>query len=383
VGVVSNAGGPGTLIADALSDAGFELPLMSQSLRDELASNLLPQASTGNPLDLVATALPEHYSLAAKKMVESGLYDALILMVVPPVGVDTGAVAEAAADAMAGSGLPVVSCFFGPSAGAGGRRVMRERSIPCFDYPEQTVEALALMRTNAPDTDAPAFIADGPALGRMAEIRKLASGPGYLSSGACQALLSAYGLPVARSGVVCSGKECESLELSYPVVAKIEHPDIVHKSDVGGVILNLRNEAELRDTVDALMKKFAGARGVLVQEQVGSGLELILGANSDPVLGHVLLVGSGGTGVEIHKDVSTAHVPFGRGRAEKMLKSLRCWPLLEGYRGKEGVDTEALLGIIGKLERLLLDLPRIRELDLNPVIWDGKRFVIADCRIRA
>jgi acetyltransferase len=385
VGVVSNAGGPGTLIADALSDAGFELPLMPQALRNELALNLMPQASTANPLDLVATAPPEHYSNAVKTMLESGLYDALVLMVVPPAGVDTGAVAAAAADSLLNAevSLPVVSCFFGPTAGAAGRRVMRERGIPCFDYPEQTAEALALMKADKPDTDAAAtFVMEDPALERMAEIRELVSRTGYLSSSACQSLLSAYGLPVARSGVVRSGEECENLELAYPVVAKIEHPDIVHKSDVGGVVLNLRDKSELRETIDALMRKFPGARGVLVQEQVGSGLELILGANSDPVLGHVLLVGAGGTGVEIHKDVSAAHVPFGRGRAEKMLKSLRCWPLLEGYRGKQGVDVEALIDVISKLERLLLDLPRVKELDLNPVIWDGKRFIIADYRIR-
>jgi acetyltransferase len=380
VGVLSNAGGPGTLIADALSDAGFELPTMPQALRDELAEKLLPQASTGNPLDLVATALPEHYACAAKTMVESGLYDALILMVVPPVGVDTGAVADAAADSLLGSGLPVVSCFFGPAAGEGGRRLMRNRGIPCLDYPEQTVEVLALMRKGEPDSGATAAV--GPALGRMAEIRELVSGSGYLSTDACQSLLSAYGLPVARSGVVRSAEECGNLEFSYPVVAKIEHPDIVHKSDVGGVVLNLRDKAELRATVGALMEKFAGARGVLVQEQVGSGIELILGANSDPVLGHVLIVGAGGTGVEIHKDVSAGHVPFGRSRALEMLKSLRCWPVLEGYRGQKGVDVEELLGVIGRLERLLLDLPRVKELDLNPVIWDGKRFVVADCRIR-
>jgi acetyltransferase len=382
VGVISNAGGPGTLIADALSEAGFELPSMPQALRDELALKLLPQASTGNPLDLVATALPEHYARASEKMIESGLYDALILMVVPPVGVDTGAVADAAADLLIGTGLPVVSCFFGPTAGEGGRRVMLKRGIPCLDYPEQTVEALALMRAGEPDTEVNAFVAEGPNLASMAEVRKFASGTGYLSSESCRSLLSAYGLPVARSGIVRSGKDCANLEFSYPVVAKIEHPGIIHKSDVGGVVLNLQNKAELQETADALMKKFEGAHGVLVQEQIGSGLELILGVNSDPALGHILLVGAGGTGVEIHKDVSTAHVPFGRGRAVNMLKSLRCWPLLEGYRGQKGADVEALLGIVGKLERLLLDMPPIKELDLNPVIWDGKRFVIADCRIR-
>ncbi|MDR2528110.1 MAG: acetate--CoA ligase family protein [Synergistaceae bacterium] len=380
VGVISNAGGPGTLIADSLSDAGFELPLLPQAAREELAQTLLPQASTGNPLDLVATALPEHYSLATKKMAESGLYDALILMVVPPVGVDTGAVAEAVADSR---GLPILSCFFGPSAGEGGRRVMLKREIPCFDYPEQMVQVLTLMRMEDLGSDNSPLATEGPALGRMAEIRELASGSGYLSTGTCRSLLSAYALPAARSGLARSGEDCgQFVEFSYPVVAKIEHPGIVHKSDVGGVILNLKNVAELRETVDALMKKFTGAHGVLVQEQVGSGLELILGANSDPALGHVLLVGAGGTGVEIHKDVTMAHVPLGRKRAETMLKSLRCWPLLKGYRGKEGVDVPELMNIMGKLERMLLDLPRIKELDLNPVIWDGKRFVIADCRIR-
>jgi acetyltransferase len=383
VGVISNAGGPGTLIADALSDAGFELPSMPQTLREDLARELMPQASTGNPLDLVATALPEHYSLAAKKMIESGCYDALILMVVPPAGVDTGAVAEAAADAFSSSSnqLPVVSCFFGPSAGEGGRRVMLERGIPCFDYPEQTVEILSSMRRDLPEAEIP-LAAEEPALDRRAESRALATGSGYLSAEACRNLLSAFGLPIVRSALVCSGKECEGLALSYPVVAKIEHPDIVHKSDVGGVVLNLQNEAKLRETVGALMKKFAGANGVLIQEQIRSGVELILGANSDPSLGHVLLVGAGGTGVEIHKDVSMGHVPFGRGRALKMLQSLRCWPLLEGYRGKEGVDIEELIGIMEKLERLLLTLPHVKELDLNPVIWDEKRFVVADFRIR-
>ena len=130
VGVVSNAGGPGTLIADALSEAGFELPLMSRELRDELAASVMPQASTSNPLDLVATALPEHYSKAVELMLESGIYDALILMVVPPVGVDTGAVAAAVAEPLREAGIPVVSCFFGPSAGDRGRRVMWKKAYP-------------------------------------------------------------------------------------------------------------------------------------------------------------------------------------------------------------------------------------------------------------
>jgi hypothetical protein len=175
---------------------------------------------------------------------------------------------------------------------------------------------------------------------------------------------------------------CRGLDLTYPLVAKIEHPDIVHKSDVGGVVLNIEGPAELEETVGSLLDKFPGARGVLVQEQVRPGIELILGANSDPVLGRVMLVGMGGTGVEIDKDVAAAHVPFGRDRAAAMLKSLRAWRILEGYRGRAGVDVETLKGFMWRLQRLLLDVPNIKELDLNPLIWDGERFTIADFRIR-
>ncbi|MDR1886191.1 MAG: acetate--CoA ligase family protein, partial [Synergistaceae bacterium] len=380
VGVISNAGGPGTLIADALSDAGFSLPLMPQDMRDELARSVMSQASTGNPIDLVATALPEHYGAAVSQMVKSGLYDALILMVVPPVGVDTGPVAEAAAGDLVASGLPSVSCFFGPTTGAGGRRVMQESGIPSFEYPEQTVKALSMMR-GAPFTDEP-FEAGSSMLGMMEEIRELASGDGYLPQDRCQKLLEAYGLPVARSAMLASAADCRGVSLTYPLVAKIEHPEIVHKSDAGGVVLGIGTPDELEETLRNLLGKFPGARGVLVQEQVRPGLELILGANSDPLLGRVMLVGMGGTGVEIDRDVATAHVPFGRGRADAMLKSLRAWRILEGYRGKRGVDIESLKDLMHKLQRLLLDAANIKELDLNPVIWDGERFIAADFRIR-
>ncbi|MDR3353916.1 MAG: acetate--CoA ligase family protein [Synergistaceae bacterium] len=380
VGVISNAGGPGTLIADSLSEAGFTLPMMSQEMRDDLARSVMSQASTGNPIDLVATALPEHYAAAAARMIRSGIYDALILMVVPPVGVPTAPIAGAVAETLKSSGLPVVSCFFGPSTGEGGRRAMLDSGIPSFEYPEQTVEALALMR-RSPREEEP-FEEDVPLLDKMYEIRGLASGDGYLPQDACQRLLSIYGLPAARSALLRGAGDCDGLDLTYPLAAKIDHPDIVHKSDVGGVVLNIGNQSELKDVVQTLLGKFSGARGVLAQEQARPGLELILGANSDPDMGHVMLVGMGGVSVEIDKDIATAHVPFDRGRADAMLRSLRAWRLLEGCRGRAGVDVSALKDLMRRLQRLLLDNPNIKELDLNPVIWDGERFVIADFRIR-
>lgn len=379
IGVVSNAGGPGTLIADALSEAGFELPLMPRELREELAASVMPQASTSNPLDLVATALPEHYARAVELMVRSGMYDALILMVVPPVGVDTEAVARAVAQPLRESGLPVVSCFFGPSAGEGGRRVMLENDIPSFVWPEQTVEALKRMKMTEPFSET--FSIEPPALTRMEGIRDMMNGTGYLNQATCEKLLKEFGLPVVNSKFVSSAKECRNTSLRYPVVAKIEHPQILHKSDVGGVVLNISGPDSLEKTVNELLLKFKGAEGVWVQEQVVSDLELIVGANSDPDLGHVLMVGLGGVAVELYKDVAVSHVPFDRAQARKMLQSLRCAPLLQGYRGTKGVDLEALIDLIGKVQELLLNGPRIKELDLNPIIWDGTCFTIADCRI--
>ena len=380
IGVVSNAGGPGTLIADALSEAGFELPLMPRELREDLAASVMPQASTSNPLDLVATALPEHYARAVELMVRSGMYDALILMVVPPVGVDTGAVARAVAQPLRESGLPVVSCFFGPSAGEGGRRVMLENGIPSFAWPEQTVDALRRMKAEEPLEEA--FSIEPPALTRMEAVHDMLEGEGYLDQPACESLLREFGLPVVRSRFVAGVEVCRDIALRYPVVAKIEHPRIVHKSDVGGVVLNIPGPEVLEETVKELLLKFEGADGVRVQEQVGTGLELILGANSDPRLGHVLMVGLGGVGVELYRDVAVSHVPFDRARAREMLQSLRCAPILQGYRGAKGVDVERLIDLMGRVQQLLLRCPRIRELDLNPVIWDGTCFTVADCRIR-
>jgi coA-binding domain protein len=216
----------------------------------------------------------------------------------------------------------------------------------------------------------------------MEAVRDMLHGEGYLSQTACERLLSEFGLPVARSQLVSSAEACRDISLRYPVVAKIEHPGVLHKSDVGGVVLNLSGPEALGRTVKELLLKFDGADGVRVQEQVGPGLELILGANSDPVLGHVLMVGLGGVGVELYRDVAVSHVPFDRAQARKMLQSLRCAPILRGYRGAKGVDVEGLIDLMGKVQQLLLRCPRIGELDLNPVIWDGTCFTVADCRIR-
>ena len=384
VGVISNAGGPGTLVADELSRRGFSLPFLPDTTRKALAAQVLPQASTANPLDLVATAKPEHYAAAAKAMVESGLYDAFVVVMVPPTGVETGPVAEAMIPVLKSSGLPVTSCFFGPSMGEGGRAAMLSAGVPSFPFPEQTASVLSLMREKTVSPRAEQPNAPTPSLLRKGALKKrlAASADGFLLPALCEELLGAYGIPLPLSAMVTAPDEVKGASFLYPVVAKIDHPGVLHKSDAGGVVLDIADENSLRTIVKSLLDRFPGARGVLVQEQIKKGIELILGADSDPLLGHAVLVGWGGTGVELFSDVALGHVPFSRAEGMRLLERLQCFPLLKGYRGKPGVDLEQLLDLMQRLQRLLLDFPEIEEMDLNPLIWDGNRFIAADYRIK-
>ena len=167
-------------------------------------------------------------------------------------------------------------------------------------------------------------------------------------------------------------------------MAKIDHPDIVHKSDVGGVRLGIGSAEELRALLAEWMEKFPGLRGVQIQQQISGSLEMIVGASLDPALGHSILTGLGGTLVEVLQDVAIGHVPLSPTDAEEMISSLRCAKLLEGYRGSAGADREGFKRILYCVNQLLQDHPEIREMDINPLIYDPERrsFFAVDGRIR-
>lgn len=385
VGIISNAGGLGTLTTDALVHYGFVLPELAPDERKALAEQLLPEASTHNPLDLVAPAPPSHYAAAARAMIGSKKYDALIVDCVPPATVDTGEVAQAMVDILHATDIPIFSCFFGPTLGAPGRAVMKRGGIPTFSFPDQMVRTMAYMVEKAPyaKTPAPAAV---PGKNR-ADARSLldAAAPGaYLPPEACMRLLAAYDLPVVQSAYLCCADDAVHMWVPYPVVAKIDHPEIVHKSDVGGVYLNIQSAEELQALYTRWNGQFPGLRGVLVQQQLAGSLEMIVGASLDPAMGHSILVGLGGTMVEVFRDVSFGHVPLSDEDPERMLKSLRCRVLLEGYRGAVPANQVQLKQILLRLNELLLDLPEIQEMDLNPLLFDESKnkFYIVDARIK-
>ena len=384
VALLTNAGGPGILISDALSNLGFELPTPQEKLKNYLRENLMKEASVANPVDLVAPAPPEHYALAAKAMLESGEYDALLVCCVPPATVDTTKVAQALVPVLKDTKLPVLCNFFGPALGHGARACLRENGIPVAEYPEQLACMLAGMRQKDACEEVRAPRAMPAVMEQAMELLQTAGEGQYLPTAQAYELLRLFGVNAAHNKLLRTAEEAKDAGLAYPVVAKIDHPEIVHKSDVGGVRLHIRSDEELEEVVGDFLTRFPGANGVLCQEMVPDGVELIVGSALDPQLGHGLMVGLGGVWVEVMKDVAFAYPPVGRQEVLDLLNSLRCEPLLSGYRGKPGVDKQAMVQLLERLGAMLLALPGIAEIDLNPVIYDPAKgaFIAADVRIK-
>ncbi len=385
VGIISNAGGLGTLTTDVLVKYGFELPELSPEEQAALRPQLLPEASTHNPLDLVAPAPPAHYAAAARAMISSGRYDAIIVDCVPPALIDTGEVAQAMVDILNASDTPIFSCFFGPKLGAKGRAVMKKGGIPTFSFPDQMVRTMAYMVEKPPIR--PFRFEQTLSLAARTEADAILAGcekGAYLKPEDCFRLLRLYGVPVAESAYLATGEDPEALTLGYPVAAKVDHPEIVHKSDVGGVRLGIQGPEELKALQKEWGEKFPGLRGMQIQQQISGTPEMIIGAAVDPALGHSILTGLGGTLVEVLRDVAIGHVPLSGTDAEEMLASLRGGKLLDGYRGSAPADREAFKRILYCVNALLLDHPEISEMDINPLIYDPDRrgFFAVDARIR-
>lgn len=394
IGVVTNAGGPGILITDRLAMHAFELPLLPDELRKELAQHLLPEASTGNPIDLVAAAPPEHYAKALEAMAASGCYDALAVICVPPATIDTGKIAEGMVPVIQKYNLPVISCFIGPTLGAAARQVLNQHQLPCLEFPEIVADVLKAMNmkktsfgkaVQASDKKSEVEISHENGMRRQGRIlMRDCYDTGYLRSDTALKLLDLYGIPTPKWHWVTDPGQTDAGSLRFPVVAKIEHPEVLHKSDAGGVVLNIVNQEALTQVVAHLFESFPGAEAVLVQEQASITHEVILGGKFEPGIGHLCLVGAGGTLVELFQDVSVKLLPVCHKQATSMLESLKTYPLLNGYRGKTKVPVAELAGMVENFSRMIEALPGIQEIDLNPVTWDAfsGQFMAVDCRIR-
>ncbi|MFL5540969.1 MAG: acetate--CoA ligase family protein [Longimicrobiaceae bacterium] len=396
VAIVTNAGGPGIIIADACEASGLAVAELTEATRARLATQLPEEASVQNPVDMIASATAESYRMAVEAVLADPQVDGVIAAFVPPLGIRNQDVAQAIVDAAAGPrDKPVLAVLMGREGLPQGLADLNAAGIPGYRFPESAVRALAAMHRQGawqrrPAGEVRAFDVDRE---RVAAIisRARAEERKKLSETEVMEVLAAYGIPVAPWRVARTPEEALAAAeaIGWPVVLKTISPAIVHKSDVGGVYVGVEDAEELarawtQVAVDAPRRAGAGAdavEGVLVQKMVGGGKETIVGMTSDPQFGPVLMFGLGGIYVEALGDVVFRVHPVSDVDAAEMVRSIRGHALLRGVRGEPASDTAAVEEVIQRISRLVGDHDEIRELDVNPWLAFPQGGVAVDGRI--
>ncbi len=390
VGMVANTGGPAIIATDELIEGGMTLPPLSERTRARLREKLFPEASVNNPVDVLATAGPEHFAAAVNALLDDDGVDAIFLNFVTPFFVDTLGVAKEIAAANARSTKPMVATVMTEKKGwAETLAVIRNAGVPAYDMPETGATALASMARYAalrrrPD-DQPVVFSDVDG-GKAQSIIHVAVEAGRTTLGAEEgyALLACYGIPVAAYRSATGADECVAAadEIGYPVVLKVDAEKIVHKTERGGVVVDIRDRDSMARHARELTSRFAEIRPTfLVQQQLHGGREVIVGAKAAGGLGHVVMFGLGGIYVEALKDLSFSLTPVSRREAGNMIESLRACAVLTGVRGQPGSDIGALAEIIQRVSQMLADNPAISELDINPIFAFERGATAADVRI--
>jgi acetate---CoA ligase (ADP-forming) len=393
--VLTNSGGPGILAADALEANGLQLPELAPETIAKLKTLLPPEASFRNPLDMIASARPADYRSALQTLLSDPSVDSALAIFVPPMGVRQQDVAEAvAAAATQDRAKPVYAVLMARNGLPEGRAELHSAGIPAYVFPESAARGLAatvkheLMRQRCIEP-APAVTVDAnTAKLILARVRK--EGRERLSQMESVELVRAYGIDSICSRVARNRDDAITAagELKLPLAMKVVAAAIEHKTDVGGVRLNIRNAEEAGAAFDEMIAQVSSARpgvtidGVLLQTMVDPGVELIIGAVRDPLFGAAIMVGAGGTLVELLKDVVFRFAPLSLTDAAGMLNQLRSRALLDGYRGRAPVARTAITNALLRVSRLMQDFPHIVELDINPLVAGATGALAVDCRIR-
>lgn len=388
VAIITNAGGPGVLATDAAESAGLCLAELSDKTVTTLKSALPPAASSANPVDVLGDALGDRYKAALTAVASDPNVDGIAILLTPQVMTPCVDIARAIVAAKkTRSMLPVTTSFMGGAQVAEARSILRQNGIASFETPEEAVRGLSLLLKEDED-----IAAEDDATGddRAAAARQLLKGrTGLLSEEIAAELFALYDLVVPEQAVATSGSEAQSIaeSIGYPVIAKVSSPDIIHKTDVGGVRVNLKTPNDVKKAYDEIVKACtknvpgAAIRGVLLQQFLPIGNEFIVGGLNDPSFGPLVMAGLGGIYTELFKDTSFRLAPVGEKESYEMLASLKSWKLLSGMRGKGALDIDALSNVIRKISLMLSDCPRITEIDVNPVLVGNTGVVIADTKV--
>jgi acetate---CoA ligase (ADP-forming) len=395
IAIVTNAGGPGVMATDALEKGGLVLAQLASETEAALAEALPAAANIHNPVDVLGDARGDRYARALEVVLADPGVDGVLIIVTPQTMTDIVGTAELLVQVGRPSGKPVMGCWMGKKAASAGIAVLAANQVPNYPFPERAVGALSAMYRykawrDRPEAEVEAFDVNREAVRELfRDVR--AEGRDAIGDAEAQAILKAYGITTPQSDVAPTAEEAVALsrKIGYPVVMKIASPDILHKSDVGGIIVGVKDDDQVREAFGALMQRAkdhmpeATLWGAQVQEMVAGAREIIIGMNRDPQFGPLLMFGLGGIYVEVLKDVVFRVAPLSRPQVTQMVESIRSYPLLRGVRGQAPADNEAIVNTILRVSQLVTDFPEIAELDINPLLVrdQGKGAVAVDMRL--
>jgi acetyltransferase len=396
VAVISNAGGAGIMAADAIERKGLTFANFSSNTISQLNTNLPPAASLSNPIDVLCDALADRYEFALSVALDDPNVDIALVLLTPQAMTDPVATAKAVVK-IAGRkpGKLILACFLGASKMEEGARILREGKIPCYDSPETAVRTIKVMTDYVRWRSRPKRIVELFGVNRRKAETIIEK---HLRRNTCQIgeveskeILKAYGFVTPKASVATTSEQAVNIarQLGFPVALKIWSPQIVHKTDVGGVKLDLESPDDVVDAFDLMMyripKKLPDVEvlGVLVQKMVRKGIEVILGMKREPQFGPLMMFGMGGTMVEVLKDVSFYLAPLTAEEALQMLVSTKTYQMLKGVRGQKGVDIGTIAEALQRLSQLATEFPQIQEVDINPYVVgpEGTTPIAVDARI--
>ena len=398
--VMTNGGGAGVLAADAAAHAGVELHGLGRALRERLDATLTSQWSHGNPIDIIGDAPAARYVETLDALIADPDTGAILFMHAPTAIVPSADIARACLPLVHGARRRLLSCWLGDGAVGEARQLFEQAGVADFETPEEAVRACAMLASYRHNQkmllEAPSSSAIGApdkAGARAVVATALGAGRETLDEVESKQLLAAYGIPTvrtARARATADDAVAAAGDIGYPVALKILSPDLSHKSDAGGVLLDIPDEAALRAATRQMLACVGALRpdarieGFSVQAMARRprALELIVGASVDPIFGPVLMFGQGGTAVEVIADRAIALPPLNRVLARDLVARTRVSKLLEGYRGRAPADVDAVCDVLIALAQMQADLPELAELDINPLLADDAGVLALDARVR-
>ncbi len=398
--IVTNGGGVGVMAVDSLAELGGKLAEFSDETLATLDANLPATWSHANPVDIIGDAPPERYTAAIRTLAAAKESDAVLVMHAPTATASSTEAAQATIDVARETKAPILANWVGQEAVAPARKMLREAGIPTYDTPREAVGAFMHLITYKQNqemlTETPASLPaqfnPANAVARMVIDSRLSEGDAMLTEPEAKSVLAAYGIPTVETHIVTSPEEAaaKAQDMGFPVALKILSQDISHKSDVGGVDLFLDTADAVKTSAERMLKnigeKFpkANIQGFTVQRMADrpGAHELIIGVTCDSIFGPVILFGQGGTAVEVIADRAVTLPPLNMHLARDLISRTRVWKLLQGYRDRPPVDMDALCLTLVRISQMIVDIPELLELDINPLLADENGVLALDARIR-